>query len=397
MQHAQITKTKEILKKLISYDVLGGQSNLEIIQYITSILDAHKVDYHFVPNENNTKKSLFCRIGPAVDGGLILSGHTDVVPVEGQEWHSGPFEMIEKDGKLFGRGSCDMKGFLACCLASIDNMKSRVLTKPIYFAFSYDEEIGCLAGPALAEAIKNTYTERPEFAIIGEPSNMRPVIGQKGICVLETTVKGSAGHSSRIMQEVSAVHVAAKIIIWLETKMEKLSTTGNKNERFSPSHTTLHCGMVKGGIAPNVIADTCTFYWDIRVIPEDDVFVIIDEFISYTKELESELKLKYSETEINTRINHPPVPPLGTSEDSEIVSLIQKITGNNALSTVSYAAEAGQFANEGFKTVICGPGDIAQAHRANEFIEISQLEACLKMLENLVDTFSETNNGITKR
>ena len=397
MYKTQIIKTKDILKQLISYDVLGGQSNLEIIQYITSILDVHKVAYHFVPNENDTKKSLFCRIGPAVDGGIILSGHTDVVPVEGQEWQSKPFEMIEKDGKLYGRGSCDMKGFLACCLASLDYMKNRVLTKPIYFAFSYDEEIGCLAGPALAKAIKNTFTERPEFAIIGEPTNMQTVIGQKGICVLETTVKGSAGHSSRIMQEVSAIHVAAKLMVWLDNKMVNLKTSGNINNRFIPNHTTLHCGMVHGGIAPNVIADTCTFYWDIRVIPEDNVHEIIDEFISYTKDVETELKQRYSLAEINTSINHPPVPPLGTSEDSAIIPLLQKITGNNTLSTVAYAAEAGQFADEGFKTVICGPGDIAQAHRANEFIEISQLEACLNMLENLVDTFSETNNVTTKR
>jgi acetylornithine deacetylase len=386
--HHNYNQTKEILSKLVSFDVLGGQSNLSILDYIISVLKDHQVEYTLVPNPEGLKASLHCRIGPSVDGGLVLSGHMDVVPVSGQNWDTNPFELIEKDKKLFARGSCDMKGFLACCLASIETFKTNDLKRPIYFAFSYDEEIGCLAGDELAEAIMNHYPEKPEFAIIGEPSMMQPVIGQKGICVLATTVHGSAGHSSRIKQEVSSIHVAAKLIEWLDQKMDDLIRSGKTNHRFDPPHSSLHAGMIQGGIAPNVIADKCTFYWDIRVIPEDKVQDIIGEFDIYCKSLEKQLKETFDGAAIITKIDHPPVPPLGTLESSAIVPLIQKITGYPELTTVAYAAEAGQFSNAGFKTVICGPGNIAQAHRANEFIAIDQLDSCLVMLENLAIEFS---------
>jgi acetylornithine deacetylase len=388
MQSPSLLHCIQILKDLVSYDILGGQSNLPIMDYIIRFLNERDIEYHLVPNKELNKTSLFCRIGPSAEGGMILSGHTDVVPVEGQDWHTEPFILIEKDSKLYGRGSCDMKGFLACCLASVDMFKNAGLKKPVYFAFSYDEEIGCLAGPELAAAIKNHYKTKPEFAIIGEPSMMKPVIGQKGICVLETTVYGSAGHSSRIRQEVSAIHVAARLISWLEDKMDQLISDGRLDERFNPPHTSLHVGMIHGGIAPNVIADKCTFYWDVRVIPLDDIHLIISDFEEYCISMVDDLKKRYPETRIVTVQHHPPVPPLGTDETSDIVPLIKKISGNNELSTVAYAAEAGQFANEGFKTVICGPGDIAQAHRANEFIDIDQLDKCLKMMDSLANEFS---------
>lgn len=386
--HISYPITKEILTYLVSFDVLGGQSNLPILNYIISILKDHDIPYHLVPNLQGDKASLHCRIGPDVDGGLVLSGHMDVVPVSGQNWKTEPFELIENDEKLYARGSCDMKGFLACCLASIATFKNAPLKRPIYFAFSYDEEIGCLAGDELAEAIMSHYSEKPEFAIIGEPSMMQPVIGQKGICVLSTTVHGSAGHSSRIKQEVSAIHVASKLIQWLDQKMDHLISIGKTNHRFIPPHSSLHVGIIQGGIAPNVIADKCIFFWDVRVIPEDSVQEIIQEFRSYCATLEQDLRLKFEGARIITEIDHPPVPPLGTLEDSDIVPLIQKITGNTQLTTVAYAAEAGQFSNAGFKTVICGPGNIAQAHRANEYVEINQLCECLSMLENLAEEFS---------
>jgi acetylornithine deacetylase len=281
-----------------------------------------------------------------------------------------------------------MKGFLACCLTSVDVFKSTTLKKPVYFAFSYDEEIGCLAGQELAETIWSYYKERPEFAIIGEPSMMQTVIGQKGICVLRTTVHGSAGHSSRIKQEVSAIHVAAKLISWLENKMDELISDGRLDERFNPPHTSVHIGKIQGGIAPNVIADKCTFYWDVRVIPRDNIQMIIDDFDQYCHGLLADLRSKFEGVKIITVIDHPPVVPLGTEESSAVVPFMQKLTGNPQLLTVAYAAEAGQFAGVGFKTVICGPGDIAQAHRADEFIDIKQLNDCLLMMQRLSEMLS---------
>lgn len=379
----KLQKTKEILTDLVAFDVLGGQSNLSILAYIKNYLSERGIDFQLVPNPEGTKASLHCRIGPAVDGGVILSGHMDVVPVKGQDWQTAPFELIEKENKLFARGSCDMKGFLACCLASVELFQKTDLKKPIYFAFSYDEEIGCLAAPELARAIKSHYTENIKYALIGEPTMMVPMVGQKGICVLKTTVKGSAGHSSRIKQEVSAIHVAAKLVVWLENKMDELVAKGETDDRFKPNHTSIHVGKFNGGIAPNVIADTCTFYWDVRTIPKSSLTEIMADFEAYCETLKSTLKEKFAGAEIITEIDHPAVPPLDTPEHLSVVALIKKIVENNTLDTVSYAAEAGQFAEVGFEAVICGPGDIAQAHRANEFVVISQLEKCLKMLENL--------------
>lgn len=379
-----IHQVTQILARLVSFPVLGGQSNLSIIRYIETILVDKKVPYQLVFNEEGLKASLHCRIGPAVDGGVILSGHTDVVPVEGQAWDTDPFTLTEKDGKLYARGSCDMKGFLACCLASIDLFKNADLKRPVYFAFSYDEEIGCVAAPALVQAIKEFYSEKPKYAIIGEPSRMQPIVGQKGICVLETTVHGSAGHSSRIKQEVSAIHVAARLITWLEQKMDALIAAGRTDDRFRPNHSSLHSGIIRGGIAPNVIADRCSFHWDVRTIPADRIEDIIAEFEAYGRELEKDLRQRFPGARIETVQHHPPVPPLDTPEHLSVVELIRRLSGVQELDTVAYAAEAGQFAEGGFESVICGPGDIAQAHRANEFIEISQLEKGMEMMRKLV-------------
>lgn len=384
----RLQKTKEILEKLVAFQVLGGQSNLSIITYIKNYLEGEGIEFVAVKNQEGDKELLHCRIGPAVDGGVILSGHTDVVPVKGQDWHTEPFTLTEKDEKWYSRGSCDMKGFLACFMASVDLFKKSNLKKPIYFAYSYDEEIGCLAGLLTAEAIRDYYTEKPKYAIIGEATMMTPVVGQKGICVLKTTVLGSAGHSSRIKSEVSAIHVAAKLVVWLENKMNELFESGQTDDRFKPNHTSIHVGQFNGGIAPNVISDKCTFYWDVRIIPKSNLQSILNDFDVYCKELEKELQTKFAGARIITEEDHPPVPPLDTPEHLDIVPFIKKISNCDKLETVAYAAEAGQFALAGFEAVICGPGDIAQAHRANEFIAIDQVKQCLEMMERLAGELS---------
>lgn len=381
---------QDILAKLVSFPVLGGQSNLPILQWIKEYIEQFGIQTHLVPNENGEKASLHCRIGPAVDGGVILSGHMDVVPVEGQDWDTIPFELVDKgDGRLYGRGSCDMKGFLACCLAVLPEMVKTNLHTPIYFAFSYDEEIGCLGAPELIEHITSTYPEKIKYAIIGEPSMMQPIVGQKGICVMETKVNGSAGHSSRIRQEVSAIHESARLILWLEAKMNALVEAGRIDNRFSPPHSSLHVGQIHSGIAPNVIADKAVFKWDIRVIPQDDARQIIQEFNVFCREREEILRKTFPGFEITNTEHHPPVPPLDTSEEDDIVTLIRSLTTINELGTVAYAAEAGQFSDGGYQSVICGPGSIAQAHRANEFIEKDQLDKGVKMIQKLVQMHSD--------
>ncbi len=380
---------EEILAKLVSFPVLGGQSNTSIITWIKEYVESFGIPTVLVPHAIEEKASLHCRIGPAVNEGVILSGHTDVVPVAGQDWSTNPWELTDKgDGKLYGRGSCDMKGFIACVLAVLPEMIKADLQRPIYFAFSYDEEIGCLAAPELIEAITDHYDEKPKFAIIGEPSLMQPMIGQKGIVIYETVVNGSAGHSSRIRQEVSAIHESARLILWLESKMNGLVEAGHVDERFTPPHTSIHCGIVQGGIAPNVIADKAVFNWDVRVIPKDIAKNILTDFEQHCRQRENELRAVFPAFKIETREIHPDVPALDTAETDEIVGFVQELGQNPTWSTVSYAAEAGQFAAGGYQAIICGPGSIEQAHRADEFIAKSELERGVKMIRQLVQKLS---------
>ena len=381
---------ESILSKLVSFPVLGGESNLSIIHWIQEYIEGFGVKTVLVPNEEGTKASLHCRIGPAVDGGVILSGHTDVVPVEGQEWTSDPFVLTDKgDGKLYGRGSCDMKGFMACCLAALPEMVKANLKTPIYFAFSYDEEIGCLAAPELAQAINDYYDEKPRFAIIGEPTMMVPTVGQKGICIYHTKVTGSEGHSSRIKQEVSAIHESMRLILWLENKMNSLIEAGSTDDRFTPNHTSIHIGNIKGGLAPNIIAQECVFNWDVRTIPSETPEQILTEFEVYCREREEELRKVFSGFKITNSYKHPAVPGLDTKEDQAIVALVKELASNDTTDAVSYAAEAGQFQEAGFEAMICGPGDIAQAHRADEFIHKEQLKMGVEFMQRLITKLSQ--------
>ncbi len=381
---------QEILTQLVSFPVLGGDSNISIAAWIEDYLTKHDISFVNVPNEERTKRSIHCRIGPAVDGGVILSGHTDVVPVEGQPWDTDPFKLTDgNDGKLYGRGSCDMKGFIACCLAALPSMKAADLKRPIYFAFSYDEEIGCIAAPALAADINKYYEEKPVYAIIGEPSMMQPIVGQKGIVIYKTTLNGSAGHSSRIRTEVSAIHEASRLIIWLENKMNALIDSGHIDDRFTPPHTTIHSGVFEhSGIAPNVVSDRASFFWDVRVIPMDKGAEIRKEFDAHCQEIQTELRKRFPDFAIETVESHPDVPALDTPDHLPVVDFIKQLSGVDKTDTVAYAAEAGQFAEAGFQSVICGPGDIAQAHRANEFIEKDQLDKGVAFMERLVAALS---------
>ncbi len=376
---------QDILAELVSFPVFGGESNLAIIEWIESYLLDRAVETNRVPSADGKKSSLHCRIGPSAPDGYILSGHTDVVPVAGQDWTSDPFILTDKDdGKLYARGSCDMKGFIACCLSQVDHMVQAELKKPMYFAFSYDEEIGCLSAPELAASIRHHYDLPPRYAIIGEPSMMRPTTGQKGIYILDITVNGSAGHSSRIKQEVSAIHESAKLVTWLENKMNALVAEGNLDDRFTPPHSSLHVGMLHGGIAPNVIADRCDFSVDIRTIPSDSLDAIVADFQEHCRAKETMLRKVFPDFMIDIREHHPAVPPLDTADDAAIVKQIISLTGNANLDAVSYAAEAGQFAQAGFQSIICGPGSIAQAHRADEYISKEQLRLGEKMIADLI-------------
>lgn len=388
---SNLIKVKQLLNDLMAFPCLGEESNATIATYIEDYLSQHDVPFYNVKNEEQNKRSIHCRIGPAVDGGTILSGHTDVVPVTGQDWQTPPFKLVEQDNKYYGRGSCDMKGFIACCLASLPEMLNVSLKKPIYFAFSYDEEVGCLAGEELAKAIKNTYTETPKFAIIGEPTSMQTITGEKGMAFFTTTVKSKSAHSSQIKNGASAIHEAAKLMLWLEQKMLRLIEKGQVNPRFEPEYTTIHIGTIQGGVAPNIIANECRFRWDIRNLPSDNMDDILKEFEDYCKTIEAKNQQRVPSFSISTQPEFPPVPSLETPENADIVRLVNGLNGTNDTHTVSYGSEAGQFANAGFEAVLCGPGSILQAHQADEFVEIEQLEKCLTMIRTLIEVLSRTS------
>ncbi|MFI1745928.1 acetylornithine deacetylase [Thalassobellus sediminis] len=380
---------ESILSKLVSFPVLGGESNISIIHWIKSYIESFGITCTLVPNKKGDKASLHCRIGPSKNGGIILSGHTDVVPVKGQDWETDPFILTDKgDGKLYGRGSCDMKGFIACCLSVLPRLAKADLKKPIYFAFSYDEEIGCLGAPDLIAHLLNHYPETPKYAIIGEPTLLQPIIGHKGICLYNTKVNGSAGHSSGIRKEVSAINEAARLILWLENKMNVLVDSGSIDNRFIPPHSSLHTGIIHGGIAPNVIADKAYFSWDARVIPNDNLSEIINEFKTHCDKRTDELKPIFPDFKIETEEIHAPVPSFSTDENAGIVKLMRKINANTHIGTVAYASEAGQFNEAGLQSIVCGPGSIDQAHRANEFISKEQLTNYVEILNNLISLFS---------
>ena len=380
-----MTLAQQLLADLVAFPVLGGQPNLAIIDYVEAYLARHGVTAQRVPSptEPATKAGLIARVGPSVDGGTVLSGHTDVVPVEGQAWTSDPWTLTERDGKLYGRGACDMKGFLACCLAAVPTLAAADLKRPVYLAFSFDEEIGCLSGDLLARTVQAAFPEQPGACIVGEPSMLQPVVGHKGIVVYRVTVRGSAGHSSRIRTEVSAVHEAARLVLWLEDRMERLLGEGRTDARFDPPHTSIHVGQLHGGTTHNVVADEAWFTVDIRCIPRDDEAALVAEFEAFAKAREAELRRRFAGATIEVALHHPSVPPLDAPADSPALALAQRLTGRTDATAVSYAAEAGQFQRAGLPTVICGPGDIAQAHRADEFISVAQLAAGVAMVEGL--------------
>lgn len=380
----EVENAISILEKLVAYPVLGGESNLIISRYIEDVFQKNNIEYHRVFNEAGDKVSLHCRIGPPSDGGIILSGHTDVVPVEGQPWTKQAFSLIRVENRLYGRGTADMKGFLACCLAMLPYMRQIHLQRPIYFAFSYDEEVGCLAGPALAQSIKDSYSEKPAYAIIGEPTSMQTVNGEKGIGCFSTVVTSTAAHSSEVRDSVSAIEETTYLIQWLTAKMERLIQAGKTDERFHPPHTTIHVGTVQGGTAVNIIADRCEFKWDVRNIPSDSVHEILDDFEKYCQQRIEAKRMINPDFDIQTSAVFPIVPGLNTPDNAAIVVKVNQWNDTKYPTTVSYGSEAGQYVEKGFQAILCGPGNMEQGHRADEFIEIEQIEKCISFIKKLI-------------
>ncbi len=370
---------REMLARLVAFPTVSTRSNLDLIDFVEGYLADHGVAAIRVPDETGDKAGLVAMIGPAVEGGVVLSGHTDVVPVAGQDWTSDPFAVIERNGRLHGRGTCDMKGFCAAALALVPEMRAAGLTRPIIIALTRDEEIGCIGAPPLIEAMLADMP-RPEAVIVGEPSEMRVVTGQKGSWGFRARVRGHEVHSSLIHTGVSAVMEAAALIDWMAGQMREAvgETPGND---FEPPYTTVHVGLIEGGTANNITARDCVFSGEVRCLPGEDPGDWRRRFTAEAARRAAELRRVHPAAGIvfETRMELPGFLAEGPAEQ-----LARALTGDNARHVVSYQTEAGHFQERGLSTVICGPGSIAQAHQPDEFITTTQLEAGVAFMRRLI-------------
>lgn len=374
---------KELLARLVSFDTTSHKSNLGIVAFIEDYLLQHGVSSTRVMTPDGQKANLFATIGPAEIGGIALSGHTDVVPVDGQAWDSDPFALRAAEGKLYGRGTSDMKGFLACALASVPDFKSRNLSTPIHLAFSYDEEIGCIGvRPMIAEF--GISIPKPRLVIIGEPTSMQVVDAHKGPVRWHVEVTGRAAHSSMATLGINAISYAAQLIAELAQIEAELKIT-TRNDRFDPPYASLQVTSIEGGTAANIIPVTCRFGFEIRATPGLDPDLIEQRLNDFAAQhCLPEMRSTAPEADITiTRANA--VPPFGADAKSEIVTLALYLTGQNETYAVSYASEAGLFQDAGAPSIVCGPGNIAQAHTANEWIAQSQLDQCMTFMQRLAD------------
>ena len=374
----------EMLKRLVAFDTTSRNSNLDLIKYIQSYLDDHQVKSTLVPNEDGTKANLFASIGPDAEGGIVLSGHTDVVPIDGQAWETDPWTLTEKpDGKLYGRGTCDMKGFIAVALAHVPKFQKARLKVPMHFAFSYDEEIGCLGAHSLAEKLVGA-VPRPQTVIVGEPTMMSVVNAQNAGGGLNATFTGVEAHSSMTHLGVSAIHFAGEFIHWLNELQEELAQRKHPHLDTLPNHTTINVGIVSGGTAGNILARECVLNWGYRTLPGDDNTEVQRRAEKYVAELLlPKMRAKHPEANITIK-RRSFVPGLLPQENEAAAKLALEWTGGNRTYAVPYGTEAGIFRSHGIPTVICGPGDISQAHQPNEFVAKSQMDSCDAFVGKLI-------------
>lgn len=374
---------REILARLVAFDTTSAKSNLPIIAYIEDFLSGHGIASKRVYSPDREKACLYATLGPGDNGGIGLSGHTDCVPVTGQAWDTDPFSLVERDGRLYARGSADMKGFLACMMASVPKFKAARLRQPIHLLFSYDEEVGCLGvRPMIAEFGKAL--QRPRIVIVGEPTCMTVVDAHKGANRFLTKVTGLDAHSSMPQLGVNAIKVAARLIGELE-RIEADLKARHSDQRFEPPYSTIGIGLIEGGTAPNIVPRTCSFSWDVRALPGLDARGIMAELTSFAeRECLPAMREVFAESSIETTpVNL--LPAFSASRTSEAVTLAMRLANQNETFTVAYGTEAGLFDAGGSGSVICGPGDIAQAHKPNEFIAISELDKCMAFLDRVTE------------
>jgi acetylornithine deacetylase len=362
-----------MLERMVAFDTTSFRSNLGFVAFVEAELDRLGVAHHRVANAEGSKTNLYATIGPAVEGGVVLSGHTDVVPVAGQPWTSDPFALTLRGDRLYGRGSCDMKGFLALALAAAPMFADGRLRRPVHLAFSYDEEVGCLGAPAMIAEMAKALPA-PAAVVVGEPTNMEVVGAHKGISSYRVTVTGHEAHSSLTHLGASANMVAIRLMGLLVDLAERLEREADHASPFVPPHATLTVGMVNGGTAVNILARECVFVFDLRCPPGIDPPALLAPFLAEAERADAALKARFPGAGVAVA-RRSATPPLDLVAGGPAEQLARGLAGDNGpVRAVAYAAEAGQFQQAGFPTILCGPGSIEQAHQPDEYIEVAQME-----------------------
>ncbi len=382
-----MTQSLAILEKLISFPTVSKDSNLDLTDYVQHFLGELGIKSSIVFNEEKTKANLWATIGPANMGGVALSAHTDVVPVVGQNWSSDPFVMARRDGKLYGRGTADMKGFIACCLAMAARADQSKLKSPIHFAFSYDEEIGCIGVRRLLDMLK-TLPFRPRFCIVGEPTMLQVVTAHKGKLGFRVTAHGLEAHSSLTPIGVNAIYMACDLIAEIRRIQDDLAAHGARDGEYEVAYTTLHVGKMAGGVAMNIVPNDASFDFEIRYLPEDDQHAIVARI----KQSAKDVAKRYAHVFADARFVFSDLqsyPALDTPVDSEVVNFVRALTGGNSTGKITFGTEGGLFRQElGIPAVVCGPGNIAVAHKPDEYVSEDQMQLCDDMLRRLVERLS---------
>jgi acetylornithine deacetylase len=374
----------DLIHRLVGFDTVSVHSNLALIHYVRDYLRDLGIDSRLTFDAEGKKANLLAAIGPNVPGGIVLSGHTDVVPVAGQPWESDPFTVAERDGRLYGRGTADMKSFLAIALALAPEFRAAKLRVPIYLALSYDEEVGCLGVGKLLDDLAAALP-RPAAAIIGEPTLMKLINRHKGFQSFTTTVTGRDGHSSGTHRGVNAIAYAAEIVAFLSQLAAEIAAKGPFDDGFDPPYTTINVGAVRGGTAINIIARQCSFDWEFRPIPGFDPEPLRRRFDAFIAEsIQPRMRAVAPEAGVVT-IQDSGSPPLVPEADSPAEALVRLLTGANIAGAVSFGTEASHFQESGIPAVICGPGSIEQGHQPNEFIALDQVDACIAFMRKLKD------------
>ena len=371
----------EMTKALITFDTTSRGSNLALIDFAQGLIEQAGGRCRRTHDASGAKANLFATFGPDGDGGIVLSGHTDVVPVDGQNWSSDPFDAVTRDGKLFGRGACDMKGFLGVALSLLPVIAKAKLTRPLHLALSYDEEVGCVGVTGLLDDLKREGI-KPALAIIGEPTLMKIVGAHKGGAKLVTHCCGREGHSSAPEKGANAVMMAGAFVAMLESVWDELRA--DPDPRFDPPHSTVQATVVSGGTAVNILAKEADVTWEYRCLPDRDPQAILDRVEQRAvQDILPKYRARAAEAAFQTLI-HAVSPGLRMDEDSPAVRLAREITGVNQVEAVSYGTEAGHFQSYGIPAVICGPGSIEQAHRPDEFVALTELDACAAFLRKVI-------------